>query len=191
MPWRLVHTRSNLKSVLCVPKSKQLNIVFFFALAYALFGIILRPICPVFLIPLFLFTLPLFSSLSCLAPLCLLSCSTVTWSLQYYFGFGNAETLQLFEILLQVLSRLSIWLRKMFPVLFYWPSETKKTISRRLVISFVESPMISLLPFFPAAHRPFCIQPLLILVCSSYHRKKLETLKWNIIGNLNPNVGPL
>ena len=59
------------------------------------------------------------------------------------------------------------------------------------VISFVQSPMITLLPFFLAVHRPFCIQPLLILVCSSYHRKKLEIPKWNIIGNLNPNVGPL
>ena len=79
----------------------------------------------------------------------------------------------------------------MFPVLFYVPSETKKTISRCKVISFVQSPMITLLPFFLAVHRPFCIQPLLILVCSSYHRKKLEIPKWNIIGNLNPNVGPL
>ena len=75
---RLGDTRSNLISVLCVPKLKQLSTVFFFALACALCGIILRLICLIFLIPLFLLTLLVFSSLSHLGLLRLLSRSTVT-----------------------------------------------------------------------------------------------------------------
>ena len=63
--------------MLCVPKSKQLSIVFSFALARALCGIILRLICLVFLLLLFLLTLPVFSSLSRLALLRLLSRFTV------------------------------------------------------------------------------------------------------------------
>ena len=63
--------------MLCVPKLKQLSIVFFFVLACALFGIILRLICLVFLLPLFLLTLLVFSSLSRLEHLRLLSRFTV------------------------------------------------------------------------------------------------------------------
>ena len=63
--------------MLCVPKLKQLSIVFSLALACALCGIALRLICLVFLLPLFLSTLLVFSSLSRLALLRLLSRSTV------------------------------------------------------------------------------------------------------------------
>ena len=79
VPYALKTCAYKIKSEKCAlcSQDKTIEHCFLFALAYALFGIILRPICPVFLIPLFLFTLPLFSSLSCLAPLCLLSCSTV------------------------------------------------------------------------------------------------------------------
>lgn len=45
------------------------------------------------------------------------------------------------------------------------PSETKEKISGRLVISFVESLILTLLPFFP---RCTWYKALLILVCSSY-----------------------
>ena len=64
--------------MLCVLKLKQLSIVVFFALACALCGIILRPIRLVSLIPLFLLTLLVFSSLFRLVLLRLLSRSTVT-----------------------------------------------------------------------------------------------------------------
>ena len=64
--------------MLRVPKLKQLSIVFFFALACALCGIILRVICLVFLISLFLLTVLVFSFLSRLVLLHLLSRSTVT-----------------------------------------------------------------------------------------------------------------
>ena len=64
--------------MLCVPKLKQLSIVFSLALACALCGIALRLICLVFLLPLFLLTLLVFSSLSRLVLLRLLSRSTVT-----------------------------------------------------------------------------------------------------------------
>ena len=64
--------------MLCVPKLKQLSIVFFFALACALCGGTLRLICLAFLLPLSLLTLLVFSSLSRLMLLRLLFRSTVT-----------------------------------------------------------------------------------------------------------------
>ena len=76
--WKLGDTNLNLISVLCVPKLKQLSIVFSFALACALCGIILRLLCLVFLLPLFLLTLLVFSSFSRVVLLRLLSRSTVT-----------------------------------------------------------------------------------------------------------------
>ena len=74
---KLGDTNLNLISVLCVPKLRQLSIVFSFALASALCGIILPLICLVFLLPLFLLTLLVFSSLSRLVLLRLLSRFTV------------------------------------------------------------------------------------------------------------------
>ena len=64
--------------MLCVPKLKQLNIVFFSVLACALCGGILRLICLAFLVPLSLLTLLVFSFLSCLMLLRLLFRSIVT-----------------------------------------------------------------------------------------------------------------
>ena len=37
----------------------------------------------------------------------------------------------------------------------------------------------------------FCLKNFKNCVTILLHRKKLEIPKWNIIGNLNPNVGPL
>ena len=67
-----------LKSDKCALCSQVETIVFSFALAWALCGTILRLICLVFLLSLFLLTLPVFSSLSRLVLLRLLSRSTVT-----------------------------------------------------------------------------------------------------------------
>ena len=64
--------------MLCVPKLKQLSIVFFSALARALCGGTFRLICLASLLPVSLLTLLVFSSLSRLTLLRLLFRSTAT-----------------------------------------------------------------------------------------------------------------
>ena len=69
-------------------------------------------------VPLSLLTLLVFSFLSCLMLLRLLFRFIVTWSLQFYFGFGKLGTSQPFEILFWMLIKSLTWSKKMFPVAF-------------------------------------------------------------------------